>query len=85
MKRATSLPLSRRGFPKIVGPHSQDICYATENRQVAVKNVAHEADLVLVVGSDNSSNSNRLVEVSRNLSTQSYLIENSGIDSSGVA
>jgi 4-hydroxy-3-methylbut-2-en-1-yl diphosphate reductase len=65
-------------FPKIVGPHSQDICYATENRQVAVKNVAHEADLVLVVGSDNSSNSNRLVEVSRNLSTQSYLIENSG-------
>ncbi len=65
-------------FPKIVGPHSQDICYATENRQVAVKNVAHEADLVLVVGSDNSSNSNRLVEVSRNLSTQSHLIENSG-------
>jgi 4-hydroxy-3-methylbut-2-enyl diphosphate reductase len=64
-------------FPKIVGPHSQDICYATENRQVAVKNVAHEADLVLVVGSDNSSNSNRLVEVSRNLSTRSYLIENS--------
>jgi 4-hydroxy-3-methylbut-2-en-1-yl diphosphate reductase len=64
-------------FPMIVGPHSQDICYATENRQVAVKNVAHEADLVLVVGSDNSSNSNRLVEVSRNLSTQSHLIENS--------
>ena len=64
-------------FPKIVGPHSQDICYATENRQVAVKNVAHEADLVLVVGSDNSSNSNRLVEVSRNLSTRSHLIENS--------
>jgi len=65
-------------FPKIVGPHSQDICYATENRQVAVKNVADQADLVLVVGSDNSSNSNRLVEVSRNLSTQSHLIENSG-------
>ena len=54
-------------FPNIVGPHSQDICYATENRQVAVKNVAHAADLVLVVGSTNSSNSNRLVEVSRNL------------------
>src|SRR5271165_654957 len=65
-------------FPKIVGPHSQDICYATENRQVAVKNVAHEADLVLVVGSDNSSNSNRLVEVSRNLSTNAFLIEDSG-------
>jgi 4-hydroxy-3-methylbut-2-en-1-yl diphosphate reductase len=64
-------------FPKIAGPHSQDICYATENRQVAVKNVADGADLVLVVGSDNSSNSNRLVEVSRNLSTKSYLIENS--------
>ncbi|WP_424221153.1 4-hydroxy-3-methylbut-2-enyl diphosphate reductase [Acidipila rosea] len=64
-------------FPKIVGPHSQDICYATENRQIAVKNVAHSADLVLVVGSTNSSNSNRLVEVSQNLSTRSYLIDNS--------
>ena len=64
-------------FPNIVGPHSQDICYATENRQVAVKNVAHQADLVLVVGSNNSSNSNRLVEVSRNLNTSAYLIENS--------
>lgn len=63
-------------FPRIVGPHSQDICYATENRQVAVKNVAHSADLVLVVGSNNSSNSNRLVEVSRNLGTQGYLIDN---------
>lgn len=64
-------------FPNIVGPHAQDICYATENRQVAVKNVAHHADLVLVVGSKNSSNSNRLVEVSRNLSTRAYLIDNS--------
>ncbi len=62
-------------FPNIVGPHSQDICYATENRQVAVKNVAHDADLVLVVGSTNSSNSNRLVEVSQNLHTNSYLID----------
>ena len=67
----------KRKFPNIVGPHSQDICYATENRQTAVKNVAHSADLVLVVGSNNSSNSNRLVEVSRNLGTQGYLIENS--------
>lgn len=65
-------------FPNIVGPHSQDICYATENRQVAVKNVAHQADLVLVVGSNNSSNSNRLVEVSRNLNTRAFLIENAG-------
>ncbi len=63
-------------FPNIVGPHSQDICYATENRQVAVKNVAHDADLVLVVGSNNSSNSNRLVEVSNNLNTRAYLIDN---------
>jgi 4-hydroxy-3-methylbut-2-en-1-yl diphosphate reductase len=64
-------------FPNIVGPHSQDICYATENRQVAVRNVAHSAGLVLVVGSTNSSNSNRLVEVSRNLGTIGYLIDNS--------
>ena len=64
-------------FPNIVGPHSQDICYATENRQVAVRNVAHDAELVLVVGSTNSSNSNRLVEVSRNLGTMGYLIDNS--------
>jgi 4-hydroxy-3-methylbut-2-enyl diphosphate reductase len=64
-------------FPNIAGPHSQDICYATENRQTAVRNVAHQADLVLVVGSTNSSNSNRLVEVSRNLGTIGYLIDNS--------
>jgi 4-hydroxy-3-methylbut-2-enyl diphosphate reductase len=66
----------KRKYPNIKGPAAQDICYATENRQVAVKEVAHEAELVLVVGSDNSSNSNRLVEVSRNLRTPSYLIEN---------
>jgi len=65
----------KRKFPKIVGPHAQDICYATENRQTAVKNVAHGADLVLVVGSRNSSNSNRLVEVSENLGTNSFLID----------
>src|SRR5512141_437043 len=66
----------KKKFPNIKGPHAQDICYATENRQVAVKNVAEKADLVLVVGSENSSNSNRLVEVAPNLSTRSYLIEN---------
>jgi 4-hydroxy-3-methylbut-2-enyl diphosphate reductase len=65
----------KKKFPHIVGPHAQDICYATENRQTAVKNVAHGADLVLVVGSRNSSNSNRLVEVSQNLGTHSYLID----------
>jgi len=63
-------------FPNIKGPHAQDICYATENRQVAVKNVAEQVDLVLVVGSENSSNSNRLVEVAQNLSTNAVLIEN---------
>ena len=65
----------RKKFPNIKGPAAQDICYATENRQVAVKQVASEADLLLVVGSDNSSNSNRLVEVARNLGTSSHLID----------
>jgi 4-hydroxy-3-methylbut-2-en-1-yl diphosphate reductase len=65
----------RKKFPHIQGPAAQDICYATENRQVAVKQVASEADLLLVVGSDNSSNSNRLVEVARNLGTRSHLID----------
>src|ERR1700678_2359712 len=65
----------KKKFPNIVGPHAQDICYSTENRQTAVKNVAHGADLVLVVGSRNSSNSNRLVEVSKTLDTTSYLID----------
>jgi 4-hydroxy-3-methylbut-2-en-1-yl diphosphate reductase len=64
-----------RRFPNIQGPAAQDICYATENRQTAVKNVAQDADLLLVVGSDNSSNSNRLVEVARNLGTASHLID----------
>src|SRR5438552_4776228 len=62
-------------FPLIEGPHAQDICYATQNRQTAVKDVAHQAELLLVVGSENSSNSNRLVEVSTNLGTPSYLID----------
>jgi 4-hydroxy-3-methylbut-2-enyl diphosphate reductase len=66
----------RQRFPNIKGPAAQDICYATENRQVAVKQVASDADLLLVVGSDNSSNSNRLVEVARNLGTGSHLIDN---------
>ena len=65
----------RKRFPNIKGPAAQDICYATENRQVAVKHVASDAELLLVVGSDNSSNSNRLVEVARNLGTDSHLID----------
>lgn len=72
---STMIDALKRRFPNIAGPHAQDICYATENRQTAVKNVAHGADVVLVVGSRNSSNSNRLVEVSRNLGTSSYLID----------
>jgi 4-hydroxy-3-methylbut-2-enyl diphosphate reductase len=65
----------RKKFPLIEGPHAQDICYATQNRQTAVKDVANKADLLLVVGSENSSNSNRLVEVSTNLGTPSHLID----------
>ncbi len=65
----------RKRFPHIKGPAAQDICYATENRQVAVKHVASEADLLLVVGSDNSSNSKRLVEVARSLGTSAHLID----------
>ncbi len=58
----------------IVGPKTQDICYATENRQMAVKGVASVCDLLLVVGSANSSNSKRLVEVGRNFGVQGYLV-----------
>jgi 4-hydroxy-3-methylbut-2-enyl diphosphate reductase len=64
-------------FPKIVGPKSDDICYATTNRQIAVKELARECELVLVIGSANSSNSNRLVEVARECGAASYLIDNS--------
>jgi 4-hydroxy-3-methylbut-2-enyl diphosphate reductase len=65
-------------FPAIVGPKSDDICYATTNRQIAVKQLARECDLVLVIGSTNSSNSNRLVEVARELGAASHLIDNAG-------
>ena len=65
----------KRRFPDIQGPPAKDICYATENRQVAVKAVASLCDLLLVVGSSNSSNSNRLVEVASNAGLPSYLIE----------
>lgn len=63
-------------FPQIVGPKKDDICYATQNRQDAVKKMAHQCDLVLVVGSPNSSNSNRLREVSERAGTPAYLIDN---------
>jgi len=67
----------RERFPKIVGPKSDDICYATTNRQIAVKQLAGDCDLVLVIGSANSSNSNRLVEVARECGADSHLIDNS--------
>ena len=65
----------RQKFPSIASPKSDDICYATTNRQLAVKQLARECDLVLVIGSKNSSNSNRLVDVTRELGTASYLID----------
>jgi 4-hydroxy-3-methylbut-2-enyl diphosphate reductase len=65
----------KKKFPKVYEPPAQDICYATENRQVAVKQVAKDTDLLLVVGSVNSSNSNRLVEVARNLGRAAHLID----------
>ncbi len=66
----------RARFPSIVSPKSDDICYATTNRQIAVKQLASECDLVLVIGSTNSSNSNRLVEVAREHGAGSHLIDN---------
>jgi 4-hydroxy-3-methylbut-2-enyl diphosphate reductase len=65
----------RERFPQITGPRTDDICYATTNRQSAVKQMAPLCDLLLVVGSRNSSNSKRLVDVSRDLGTESYLID----------
>jgi 4-hydroxy-3-methylbut-2-enyl diphosphate reductase len=65
----------RRRFPEIEGPKSGDICYATTNRQRAVKQLAAEVDLLLVIGSRNSSNSNRLVETARAEGVPAYLIE----------
>jgi len=66
----------REKFPAIVGPRTDDICYATTNRQAAVKQMAEQCDLVLVIGSSNSSNSNRLVEVARDHGADSHLIDN---------
>jgi 4-hydroxy-3-methylbut-2-enyl diphosphate reductase len=68
----------RERFPQIVGPRTDDICYATTNRQAAVKQMAEHCDLVLVIGSQNSSNSQRLVEVARELGTDAHLIDNAG-------
>jgi 4-hydroxy-3-methylbut-2-enyl diphosphate reductase len=71
----------RKRFPNIVGPKKDDICYATQNRQNAVKELAAEVDLVLVIGSRNSSNSNRLVDVTREMGVPAHLIDDErGID-----
>jgi 4-hydroxy-3-methylbut-2-enyl diphosphate reductase len=66
-----------RRFPKIKGPHQEDICYATQNRQNAVKELAKHVDVILVIGSPNSSNSNRLRELGEHCGIQSYLIDSS--------
>ncbi|PWC16813.1 4-hydroxy-3-methylbut-2-enyl diphosphate reductase [Brenneria corticis] len=65
----------RERFPRIIGPRKDDICYATTNRQEAVRNLATEADVVLVVGSRNSSNSNRLAELAQRAGKSAYLID----------
>jgi len=66
----------KKRFPKIQGPKKDDICYATQNRQDAIKDLAPKCEVVLVVGSKNSSNSNRLRELAERLGAKSYLIDN---------
>ena len=75
----------RERFPAITGPRTDDICYATTNRQLAVKQMAGQCDLVLVIGSKNSSNSNRLVDVARDHGAASHLIDNETEVRGGVA
>jgi 4-hydroxy-3-methylbut-2-en-1-yl diphosphate reductase len=74
----TIIAALREKFPNITGPRTDDICYATTNRQAAVRQMATQCDLVLVIGSKNSSNSNRLVEVAREYGADSHLIDNEG-------
>ena len=71
----------KRRFPKIAGPAKADICYATQNRQVAVRALARQAPVILVIGSKNSSNSNRLVEEAELAGARAYLVDDaSGVD-----
>ncbi len=65
----------KQRFPQITGPKKDDICYATQNRQDAVKKMVSQCDLVIVIGSPNSSNSNRLCEVARNAKVESYMVD----------
>ncbi len=73
---ATIVDALRKRFPAITGPKKDDICYATQNRQDAVKFLARQSDLVIVVGSPNSSNSNRLREVARGRGVEAYMVDN---------
>jgi 4-hydroxy-3-methylbut-2-enyl diphosphate reductase len=76
----------KQRFPLVQGPPAQDICYATQNRQIAVKGISGFCDLLLVVGSQNSSNSKRLVEVARNLGVRAYLAnDRSEVDTAWLA
>ena len=75
----------RRRFPKLITPTSDDICYATQNRQTAVKLLAEDVDLVLVLGSDNSSNSRRLREVAEGAGAKAFLDRRCDGDPTGVA
>src|SRR5205085_7397433 len=72
---AEIIDVLRRRFPAIRAPQREDICYATSNRQWAVKELLDDVDLLLVIGSRNSSNSNRLVEVARAAGVESHLID----------
>ncbi|RLA17956.1 MAG: 4-hydroxy-3-methylbut-2-enyl diphosphate reductase [Gammaproteobacteria bacterium] len=90
---STIIETLKRRFPKIMGPRKDDICYATQNRQDAVKMLAEQSDIVLVVGSPNSSNSNRLREIAEKLGKPAFLIDSAddiqrkwlnGIESIGI-
>ena len=73
---ARTVAALKKRFPKIVGPKKDDICYATQNRQDAIKTLAQRCDVVIVVGSPNSSNSNRLREVAEQLGVPAYMVDN---------
>ncbi len=75
---AAIIAVLKTRFPGIIGPSKNDICYATQNRQDAVKHLASQCDVVIVVGSPSSSNSNRLREVAHNMNIPSYLVDNAG-------
>ena len=80
------IDILRERFPQMQGPPREDICYATQNRQDAVKDLARRSDVVLVIGSDNSSNSNRLAEVAREQGTPAHLVDDeSEVDPAWIA